>query len=345
LVHSLPEVACGFEALSEVWRLEENTECNRGYLWAIKKSTVARWIQAAQGIDPTVVEAFKMFPEMKGAFLWSNYFIVFCPQNSRMHMIPTTVIKALHMLQTRNLEMTAKHFMENVCRPLKFLEVWHALLVSRYGCVASNSVALQRLVSSLSTYTGLQTVLHCCNDGIPLHGKGPEHPGIPSCDLLVNELKKCFAGGLPPPSVIPTELQAASVKTEEEQAKKAKIKEEQHKQQQNMALASISPRWDDNADLVAAVSSTSSSPNGGGQVFRRSSAGKVGDPIATAQTSTHKTLEKVHWADKSEALLCLVRNQVQSDSRLCSCGGTHDKHAVIRASDGRSTPHLGNIQG
>jgi hypothetical protein len=205
-----------------------------------------------------------MFPEMKGAFLWSNYFIVFCPQNSRMHMIPTTVIKALHMLQTRNLEMTAKHFMENVCRPLKFLEVWHALLVSRYGCVASNSVALQRLIFSLSTYTGLQTVLHCCNDGIPLHGKGPEHPGIPSCDLLVNELKKCFAGGLPPPSVIPTELQAASVKTEEEQAKKAKIKEEQHKQQQNMALASISPRWDDNADLVAAVSSTSSSPNGGG---------------------------------------------------------------------------------
>jgi hypothetical protein len=212
--------------------------------------------------------------------------------------------------------MTSIQFRENVCRPLKFLEVWHALLVRRYGCVASNSVALERLVSSLSTYTGLQTVLHCCSHNIPLDGQGALQPGIPACELLVNELKKCFAGGLPPPSIIPTVEQAATEKTEEMTAKKVKIKEEENKHKADMALASGSLCWDDNADLVAAVSSISCSPHGEDQVFHRSSIGKVGNPTAAAQTSTQKLLNKVQWADKPEALQCLVRNHVQSDSRL-----------------------------
>ena len=174
-----------------------------------------------------------------------------------MRMIPTSVVKALHMLQARNLEMTAAQFREHVCRPLKFLEVWHALLVKRYGCVASNSVALERLVSSLSTYTGLQTVLHCCNLDIPLHGKGPDHPGIPSCDLLVTELAKCFAGGLPPPSIIPTkaEMQAAFEKNkEEEKLRKANTDEEENNNKADMASASCRHSLDDNADLLGAVS-------------------------------------------------------------------------------------------
>ena len=252
-------------------------ECNRGYLWATENSTVVRWVKAAKGIDPDLIDAFKMFPEMKGAYLWNNYFVVHCPQNSRMHMIPTSVVKALHMLQARNHEMTATQFREHVCRPLKFLEVWHALLVKRYGCVASNSVALERLVSSLSTYTGLQTVLHCCNLDIPLHGKGPDHPGIPSCDLLVNELAKCYAGGMPPPFNIPTEAerQAADEKDKEEKLRKANNDEEENNnkiatQAADMASASSASRahnMDDNADLLA-VSSMSCTPNGGAGRFQ-----------------------------------------------------------------------------
>jgi hypothetical protein len=63
--------------------------------------------------------------------------------------------------------------------------------------------------------------------GVPLHGSGPGNPGIADCHALVQEFDRCRAGGLPPPSRIPTAEELA-----EETKKKIKAEEEARRMEQ-----------------------------------------------------------------------------------------------------------------
>ena len=47
----------------------------------------------------------------------------------------------------------------------------------------------------------------CSEAGVILHGRNETQQGIPECYLLVRELEKCKAGGLPPPASIPDEVE------------------------------------------------------------------------------------------------------------------------------------------
>ena len=49
-------------------------------------------------------------------------------------------------------KVTAAVFVQTMCRGMKILEVWHDLIVKRFGSVAVNSPALSRLVEHLSTF-------------------------------------------------------------------------------------------------------------------------------------------------------------------------------------------------
>ena len=52
-------------------------------------------------------------------------------------------------------------FQERICKPMKTVEVWQALMIKRYGAVAANSQALGRLVDSLTQWAGLHDVYRC----------------------------------------------------------------------------------------------------------------------------------------------------------------------------------------
>jgi hypothetical protein len=123
----------------------------------------------------------KAFPEMKAAYLWDNPFLMKCQTCERLQLNPANMVKAVILLQDLHLDISAASFRENVCRPLKVLELWHTLTLKRFETVASDSVALERLVSSLSSYSCLQSVLNCCNAKVPLNGTGPDNHGIPWC--------------------------------------------------------------------------------------------------------------------------------------------------------------------
>ena len=167
-----------------------------------KRTTVGRWVRAAKGMNPKVLEEIKPYPSLKGTYLWDNPYLVYSASVARSQLTPEYVVKALGVLKERlasSESMSGERFQNQICKPMKIVEVWQNLMKKRYGSVASGSLALERLVGSLTQWVGLQTVLMCAQTGVVLHGESSEKQGIPDCYLLKKEFDKCHAGGLPPP--------------------------------------------------------------------------------------------------------------------------------------------------
>ena len=116
-------------------------------------------------------------------------------------------------------EMYTDVFTNVVCKGLRMLEAWRQIMDKRFGSVAKNSKAMDRLCADLATLPGLRKIITNNTTGVPMHGKSESQPGIPECYYLVKELEKCAAGGLPPPQTIPDEAEA---KKREEVAKRSR---------------------------------------------------------------------------------------------------------------------------
>ena len=86
----------------------------------------------------------------------------------------------------------------------------------------------------------------CAAAGLNLHGKSEAQQGIPECYLLVQELDKCQAGGLPPPISIPDEVE---LHRRAEAAKAAAAAEELRKAEEAKAEAEKAADPDPDADL------------------------------------------------------------------------------------------------
>ena len=185
-----------------------------------KKSTVSRWIRAAKGLHPEVALELEKHPTLKGTAIWDNPHLVHSAHTARNMISPRLATKAIEVFKEKSEvgSVSADYFTNEICKPMKILEVWHSLIEKRFGSVAKNSRALGRLLEHLSSVSGLQTVLRCAQSGVNLHGKSAESQGIPECYMLVKELEKCHAGGLPPPMKIPSE---AEFRQEQELEKKA----------------------------------------------------------------------------------------------------------------------------
>ena len=140
----------------------------------IKKATVGRWVRAARGITDEVLQELKNMPDLKGALLWGNPYIIYNASQARSQLTPAYAVKALVVLKERlasSESMTAVAFQDSICQPMKIVEVWQNLMKKRYGSVATGSAALDRLVASLTQWVGLQTVSRCAQTRVVLHGE------------------------------------------------------------------------------------------------------------------------------------------------------------------------------
>ena len=66
--------------------------------------------------------------------------------------------------------MSGERFQNEICKPMKIVEVWQSLKKKRYVSVATGSMALDRLVGSLVQWVGLQSVNRFAQSGVVLHG-------------------------------------------------------------------------------------------------------------------------------------------------------------------------------
>lgn len=87
---------------------------------------------------------------------------------------------------------------------MRTLELWEGNIRKKYGSVANSSTALERVLLTLQSRSGLQRVLSCLSSGIPIHGVSESQPGLPEVRSLVMEFGKCLAGNNAPNALEPT---------------------------------------------------------------------------------------------------------------------------------------------
>ena len=194
-----------------------------------KRNTYNRWIRAASGMSAEVLSELKAYPTLPSGCIFDNSYLVTSTTATRNKLSADAAKKSFDVFARRQKEekdMTTETFINVVCKGLRILEIWRSLILKRYGSVAQNSPALARVCEHLSTFGGLQSIMACAAAGLNLHGKSETQQGIAECFLLVQELEKCKAGGLPPPISIPDEVE---LHRREEAAKAAAAAEELRK--------------------------------------------------------------------------------------------------------------------
>lgn len=275
-----------------------------------KEQTVGRWIRAAKGMDKGTIDLLKLYPKVKGAYVWDNSFLVVSTTRQRDKMSSAFAADAFKLLLEHDAELTAKGFMERVCRPLRLLEVWVCLMSKRYGSVATLSPALTRVTDHLRSWVGLASVRRCIEGSVVLHDAAG---GIPECTLLVTEFDKCKAGGLPPPQRLPTDAErkaeeiaskkaaeAAEVAAREAAEKKERDEFEEAEAQRtaevDMFVLASPPQSTEHPDRIVGCSKT---------------------PAQIAAEKADARLARVHFQPTVDGLLGTMRGMQSADRVVC----------------------------
>ena len=148
---------------------------------------------------------------MKGRFFWDNQYLVAPAGKKSTQLDDDDAVGVLQILINEGVlqgdsDLSSKVFEHKVCRPKRVLTLWKTVLIKKFGAVAEQSPAFNRLIATLSTRSGLAKVANCVDSGCPLEGTSETNQGISECHDLVKTLAKCKAGGLGPPMQILKEL-------------------------------------------------------------------------------------------------------------------------------------------
>ena len=87
-----------------------------------KKATVGRWVRAARGITGEVLQELKNQPDLKGAYVWGNPYLIYIASQARSQLTPAYGVKALAVLKERldsSESMSAGAFQDAICKPMK----------------------------------------------------------------------------------------------------------------------------------------------------------------------------------------------------------------------------------
>ena len=192
-----------------------------GYLLSVygsgRAASVYRWVRAARFLAKEVTAELARRPDTRAAFIWDNPYLMGNGASERFKLAPAYALQALEFAWEDD-GLSAKTFIETICKPLKLVESWETLMLRRFGVVARGSTAFGRVVTSLRTPGGLKKVLAVAASGTHLHGSGPDNVGIVECYRIKAEMEKCKAGGLPPPAVLPDENRAGQPQEGDSQA-------------------------------------------------------------------------------------------------------------------------------
>ena len=192
-----------------------------GYLLSVygsgRAASVYRWVRAARFLAKEVIAELARRPDTRAAFIWDNPYLMGNGASERFKLAPAYALQALEFAWEDD-GLSAKTFIETICKPLKLVESWETLMLRKFGVVARGSTAFGRVVTSLRTPGGLKKVLAVAASGTHLHGSGPDNVGIVECYRIKAEMEKCKAGGLPPPAVLPDENRAGQPQEGDSQA-------------------------------------------------------------------------------------------------------------------------------
>jgi len=198
---------CGGTALEAVGNKKEAAVTYlQTYLGGTSRSTAYRWIAAASvwKAAPTLVAKLEDMPYLRTGYTLTNPFFVSAQVKERL--VEGFAVAALDILyqdaqdneEKRVPTMATNKFRDSICRSMKVLELWNKKTLHKYGKVARESQALERVVAHLSSYVGIQKVIACVNTGTPLDGTSDENIGIRECRELTKGFQQVLSGSAPP---------------------------------------------------------------------------------------------------------------------------------------------------
>ena len=282
-----------------------------------KRQTYNRWIRAASGMSAEVLSELKAYPTMPSGCIFDNSYLVTSTTASRNKLSSDAAKKSFHVFaqyQKDEKDMTTETFINVVCKGLRILEIWRSLILKRYGSVAQNSPALGRVCEHLSAFGGLQSIMACAAAGLNLHGKSEVQQGIPECFLLVQELDKCQAGGLPPPISIPDEVElhrraeAAKAAAAAEELRKAEEAAKAEAEAKKEAAAKADPDADLNGETEILSLATPIS---------RSPATGAGPSVESfAKDKLDERMSKVHFCNTPDELKTAAAEAMSTQRRV-----------------------------
>ena len=129
-----------------------------------------------------VLRELKAYPTMPAGCIFDNSYLVTSTTAARNKLSSDAAKKSFHVYaqyQKTEKDMTTETFINVVCKGLRILEIWRSLISKRFGSVAQNSPAMERVCEQLSTFAGLQSIMVCAAAGLNLHGRNEAQQGIP----------------------------------------------------------------------------------------------------------------------------------------------------------------------
>ena len=172
-------------------------------------------------------------------------------------------------------------------------------------------------------WVGLQSVSRCAQSGVVLHGTSTENQGIAECHLLVKEFDKCQAGGLPPPSRIPTEQEARQQAEEDKKQAEAKkqIEEEAKKRAEELERlgqeTAHASSLIDETDLLMLTSPAPPLSEAGVSAAHSQNpqAEAARNRLLAIQAKCDAILNRVTFCDTFDELLAKSKERLQNTSR------------------------------
>ena len=299
-----------------------------------KKITLLRWIRCAKGLDAAVAAQLEHMPNVKQGLVFDNDYLMGTGAKMRMKMGASFALKALSYAGGLA-DCTVESFTDQVCKPLRVLEVWVLLMKKRYGSVAENSAALERTTEHLMSLPGLRKINGAIDSGVPLHGVSSENRGIPECFLLNREFGRCKAGGLPPPAHVPTDAQHEAILEAEKAARDASAAEEAKKQKEAQDAAEKAQGERDQQereanDLMDTELLALSSPQGPAGVIA-AGPDAAAERVRACKERVDETMRAVHLVPSSNELIGELNAYLASrGDRVVAlvCPETSDKNVV-----------------
>ena len=168
-------------------------------LGGTKVSTCYRWVCLARDLDADVLGHIKVKrKELAVTYVSDNKCLLGRGESARYKLTPTYAKAALDRLfdvLDAGKTISSKDFFNDYCMPLKTLESWEKQQVSKFGQVARDFPAFQRLIRSLQTENGRQKLCLCVSQRLPISGtENSTAYGIEEARAVVMEMQKMKAG-------------------------------------------------------------------------------------------------------------------------------------------------------
>ena len=119
---------------------------------------------------------------LQDALVFDNTFLV--SQNEKERLSVSSAMESFEILVRQTEDgtvVTATQFIQEICVSLKAVEAWMAKVVKKFGALAEDSPALERVRSYLLGKKGREEVRALLRENCPLHGHSSTSRGISVC--------------------------------------------------------------------------------------------------------------------------------------------------------------------